>query len=273
MDKHIASAQNMLIKQCVLLTDKSRERRKQGLFLVEGQREIELAIRGNYHIKKLLYTSEIASEECIHGIKSKVKGDLECISITREIYAKLAYRSTTEGVVALFETRDLSVERLNIQTKNPLILVAEAPEKPGNIGALLRTADAAKADLVLIANPKTDMYNPNIIRSSVGTVFTNSIATGSTEEIIEFLQKNKTSIYCAALQASVPYHTQDFTKSTAIVVGTEATGLSESWLANSTQNIIIPMSGQIDSMNVSVAAGILIFEAKRQRGFYVRCEV
>jgi TrmH family RNA methyltransferase len=148
-----------------------------------------------------------------------------------------------------------------------LILVAEAPEKPGNIGALLRTADAANVDAVIIANPKTDIYNPNIIRSSVGCVFTNQIATGSTTEIIKFLKGLNIDIYCAELKASVNYHTQDYTKPAAIVVGTEATGLSDEWLQHSTQNIIIPMQGEIDSMNVSVAAGILIFEAKRQRQF------
>ena len=148
-----------------------------------------------------------------------------------------------------------------------MILVAEAPEKPGNIGALLRTADAANVDAVLLANPKTDMFNPNIIRSSVGCVFTTNIGTASTSEIISYLKNNNINIYAAALQASVNYDTIDFKKPSAIVVGTEATGLSEEWLHNSTQNIIIPMQGEIDSMNVSVAAGILIFEAKRQRRF------
>ena len=122
-------------------------------------------------------------------------------------------------------------------------MVAEAPEKPGNIGALLRTADAANVDAVIIANPKTDLYNPNIIRSSVGCLFTNHIATGSTSEIIAFLKENNIAIYCAALQASVDYHTQDFTKASAIVVGTEARGLSDEWMKQSHQNIIIPMQG------------------------------
>ena len=143
----------------------------------------------------------------------------------------------------------------------------QAEDRQGNIGALLRTADAANVDAVIIANPKTDIYNPNIIRNSVGCLFTNNIATGSTEEIISFLKKHNIGIYCAALQASVSYHTLDYSSASAIVVGTEAVGLSDAWLANSTQNIIIPMGGEIDSMNVSVAAGILIFEARRQRGF------
>ncbi len=165
------------------------------------------------------------------------------------------------------KSKNLSLDHIQLTTKNPLILIAEAPEKPGNIGALLRTADAANVDAVIIANPKTDLYNPNSIRSSVGCLFTNQIAIGTTQDIISFLKKNTINIYCAELQASVDYHTQDYTQATAIVVGTEATGLSADWLTHSTQNIIIPMQGEIDSMNVSVAAGILIFEAKRQRSF------
>lgn len=277
MHKNITSFQNPLIKQIVLLQDKSRERRKLGLFIIEGMREISLAIKGGYLMKTLLFCSEIISEEEIFTLKESANSETEFIEISSEIYEKLAYRGSTEGVLAIAHTKDLNLSKLVISAplndrsqsgaEGPLILIAEAPEKPGNIGALLRTADAANVDAVIIANPKTDMYNPNIIRSSVGCLFTNKVATGSTSEIISFLKENNINIYCAALQASVPYHTCDFKKSTAIVVGTEATGLSDEWLQNSTQNIIIPMQGEIDSLNVSVAAGILIFEAKRQRGF------
>ena len=146
-------------------------------------------------------------------------------------------------------------------------MVAEAPEKPGNIGALLRTADAADLDAVIIADPKGDLYNPNIIRSSVGCVFTNNIAIGSTNEVISYLKKGDISIFCAALSASENYTNIDFTEATAIVVGTESEGLTSEWLDNSDQNIVIPMQGEIDSMNVSVSAAILIFEALRQRNF------
>ena len=143
----------------------------------------------------------------------------------------------------------------------------ESIEKPGNIGAMLRTADAANIDAVFIADAKSDLFNPNIIRSSVGCVFTNQIAADSTENIIQYLQSINIKMYSAALQASKRYDTIDFKAPTAIIVGTEATGLSQEWLDQSEENIIIPMQGQIDSMNVSVAAAILIFEAKRQRNF------
>jgi len=264
MIKEISSPQNPLIKQLVLLKEKSRERKKTGLFLIEGKREIMLAIKGGYEIETVLFNPEIITKEEVTELTNRQS---TCIEISKVVFQKLAYRDTTEGILAIAKSKIHTVEDLKINTKNPLILIAEAPEKPGNIGALLRTADAANLDAVIIANPKSDLYNPNIIRSSVGCVFTNNIAMGSTTEIIHFLKANDINIYCAALQASVEYQTQDYSNPTAIVVGTEATGLSDEWLENSTQNIIIPMQGEIDSMNVSVAAGILTFEAKRQRQF------
>lgn len=263
MHKHISSLQNPAIKKLLQLQEKSRTRKKEGLFVIEGLREIRLAIKGGYIIKELYFNAELISSEEVKALNHSDK--TEVIELSTEVYEKVAYRGSTEGVIAIAQIKDLSLKNVNLQSKNPLILVAEAPEKPGNIGALLRTADAAAVDAVFIANPKTDMFNPNIIRSSVGCVFTNQIATGSTSEIIAFLKERKIAIFGAALQASVPYDEIDYTKASAIVVGTEATGLSEEWLENTTQNIIIPMQGEIDSMNVSVAAGILIFEAKRQR--------
>ena len=264
MTKEISSIHNPLIKSLYQLKVKSKARQKNGAFLIEGQREIGLALKGGYHIQSIIFQSDIISEE---EVLTLVPSAIEKISVSKDVYEKLAYRDSTQGMIAHAKTKSQSIVNLEITSNNPLILVAEAPEKPGNIGALLRTADAANVDAVIIANPITDLYNPNIIRSSVGCVFTNQIATGSTEEIIEFLKINHINIFCAELKASVAYHTQDYTKPAAIVVGTEATGLSDEWLENSTQNIIIPMQGEIDSMNVSVAAGILIFEAKRQRGF------
>lgn len=191
----------------------------------------------------------------------------ELAAVSKEVYGKLAYRETTEGVIAVAKAKTNTLDTFGPDSQNPLILVAEAPEKPGNIGALLRTADAANLDGVIIANPRTDLYNPNIIRSSVGCVFTNNIAMGSTEEVIAFLKNRNIAIFCAALSASIPYTDADFNGASALVVGTESTGLSEEWLDNSHQNLIIPMRGEIDSMNVSVSAAIIIFEALRQRGF------
>ncbi|RZJ36294.1 MAG: RNA methyltransferase [Flavobacterium sp.] len=258
--KQITSIQNPLVKSLALLQEKSRARRDSGTFLIEGRRELSLAVKAGYRLKSILFCPDYISQSEVAAISS----DAEVIEITREVYSKLAYRDTTEGVIAVAFSKDLSLSNLRLK-ENPLILVAEAPEKPGNIGALLRTADAAALDAVLIADPKGDLYNPNIVRSSVGGLFTNNIATGSSTEIIDFLNQNKISIYAAALQDSQPYYQQDFTSATAIVVGTESTGLSNIWRKAAKQNIRIPMEGEIDSMNVSVAAAILLFEAKRQR--------
>lgn len=264
MIKTITSLQNPLIKQLVLLKEKSRERKKSNSFLIEGKRELSLAIKGGYKIETLLFLPDLFSES---EAKAMSRYGIDIIEISRDIFKKLAHRDTTEGVIALVQSKSHHLEDLNFSSKNPLILVAEAPEKPGNIGALLRTADAANLDAVIIANPKSDLYNPNIIRSSVGCVFTTKIALASSVETISYLKKFNFSIYSAILQESEPYYSQDYTLPTALAVGTEATGLTEQWREASIENIHIPMQGVIDSMNVSVAAGILIFEARRQRDF------
>jgi len=265
MYRQILSPQNATVKQLFQLREKSRNRKKEQLFLIEGIQEIVLALEGKYVITEIYICFDILTIEDFENQFSKYISNVSITEISVEVYEKLAYRTSTEGILAVAKWRDLSLANLQLESKIPLLLIAEAPEKPGNIGALLRTADAANVDAVIIANPRTDMYNPNIIRSSVGCVFTNRIATGSTTEIIDYLKTQKINIFSAILQEALPYTTQDFTKPAAIVVGTEHNGLSEEWRISSTQNIIIPMSGSVDSMNVSVAAGILIFEAKRQR--------
>ncbi|TRO66892.1 TrmH family RNA methyltransferase [Christiangramia sabulilitoris] len=269
MLKQISSPQNKEIKWLIQLQEKSRNRKKEGLFVVEGLREISLALKGGYSPLHFYFLPEkVDFEQLLKFSKINTEQPAVITELTGDVYERIAYRGSTEGIMAVFRTKNHLLENLEFRQSNPLILVAEAPEKPGNIGAILRTADAAAVDAVIIANPKTDLYNPNIIRSSVGCIFTNKIATGTTSEIIKFLQQQNINIFSAALQASQPYHEVDFTGPTAIVMGTEATGLSDEWLDNSTQNILIPMHGEIDSMNVSVAAGILIFEAKRQRITY-----
>lgn len=246
-----------------MLQEKAKARKQSGTFLIEGKREIELAIKGNYEIETILFLPELISKEQIIKL---TYDKIDFIEINKEVYQKLAYRETTEGLIAVAKTKSLKLSDLELPN-NPLILVMESIEKPGNIGAMLRTCDAANIDAVIIANPKTDLYNPNIVRSSVGCLFTNQIASGTTEEVISFLKSKSITIYGATLQNSNSYYTKNYSTPTALVVGTEATGLSESWRDESIQNIIIPMQGEIDSMNVSVAAAILLFEAKRQRGF------
>ena len=262
MIKLIESPQNPLIKQLIQLKEKSRERKQLGLFLLEGKRELSLAIKGSYKIKTLLFYSDLFSKsEAI----SLSKYNIEIIEISKVVFQKLAHRDTTEGIIAVVHSKSHQLEELKLKSKNPLILVAESIEKPGNIGALLRTADAAHIDAVIIANPKSDIYNPNSIRSSIGCIFTTEIALASNQDTIAFLKKYNFNIFSAILQKAEPYYMQDYTLPTAIVVGTEAIGLTQAWRNAATQHIKIPMQGNINSMNVSVAAGILIFEAVRQR--------
>jgi TrmH family RNA methyltransferase len=269
--KHISSPHNAIIRHVEQLQRKSKSRKKEGLFIIEGQREVLLATRGNFIIEQLLICGSILlakdlfTEDDVYK-KLEIDARPEIISVTEEVYEKMAYRSGTEGCLAFAKAKSQQLSDLLLK-ENPLILIAESTEKPGNLGALLRTADAAKVDAVIIANPTADLYNPNVIRSSVGGVFTVPTAVASTSEVVAFLQQKNISLYAATLQSSERYDKIDYTSSSAIAVGTEATGLSEEIRAAAKANIIIPMSGEIDSMNVSVSAAILIFEAKRQRNF------
>jgi TrmH family RNA methyltransferase len=261
--KELTSTNNQFVKDLIQLRDKSRLRKKTKEFVFEGLRELSLALKGGYTIKSVLFCEQLLSEVKLLEV---LKGtDAEVIKVSVEVYKKMAYRDSTEGVIVHALSKDHSIDNLKLEKENSLILVCQSIEKPGNVGAMLRTADAANIDLVILADPLSDIYNSNVIRSSVGCVFTNKVVSGETQQIIKFLKENNISIYSAALSASKPYHSVDFSKSSAIVVGTEATGLSREWLDASDQNIIIPMEGEIDSMNVSVSAAIILFEAKRQR--------
>ncbi len=256
----ITSLQNPWIKKVRVLKEKSRERKKTGQIVIEGRREVALALKGGYTIDTVFYCPDI------FGSSEFLPPHHHMIQLSRPVYERVAHRGSTEGILVIAKAKEHSLEHLKLK-KNPLILVAEAPEKPGNVGALLRTADAANLDAVCIANPKSDLYNPNIIRSSVGCVFTTQVAMGSSEQIIHFLKQHEIKIYCAALSAAKDYISCDFTRATALVVGTESEGLEPLWLEQADQNIRIPMRGEIDSMNVSVSAAILIFEAIRQREY------
>ena len=231
---------------------------------MEGLREIAIAVKNGYEITSLLICFDFISDGAVNKLKAQLPHNVELIEISRDVYQKIAYRDSTEGIVAVAKMKTHGLSDLRLP-ENPLIVVLESPEKPGNIGAVLRTADAAHADAVIIADARTDLYNPNIVRSSVGALFTNRVATATSEETISFLKQHHIAVYSAILQEAVPYYTVDFKKGSAIVMGTEATGLTSLWREESDANIIIPMEGQIDSMNVSVATAVLIFEAKRQR--------
>lgn len=262
--KQVSSTQNQLVKDILQLQDKSKARKKTSKFIIEGYREINFALKNGYQVQQILFCFDFFDETLLKPFEKQIDPSIELIEVNKEVYQKIAYRESTEGIIAISKIKDHKLEDLSLQ-KNPLIVVLESLEKPGNIGAILRTVDAAKIDAVIIADAKTDLYNPNIVRSSVGAIFTNNIAVASSEDVINYLKKKNIAIYSAILQEAVPYYSVNYQNGSAIVMGTEATGLTKVWRDESTKNIIIPMEGQIDSMNVSVAAAVLIFEAKRQR--------
>ncbi len=258
----ITSAQNPKIKNLLAL-EKPRERRKQGLFVIEGRKETGLALQGGYKIGNLFFCEELITPQELEELSPD---DKLLIPVSKEVFNKIAVRENSGGVLAVAEQKTHRLHDIRL-SRNPLILVLESIEKPGNLGAILRTADAANLDAVIICDPQTDFYNPNVIRSSIGCVFTNQVASATSEETLRWLETNGITPYSTYLKASKPYHTVDFKKPSAIVMGTEATGLSNVWITENQHPIIIPMGGRIDSMNVSTAAAVIVFEARRQRGF------
>jgi TrmH family RNA methyltransferase len=257
----ITSTQNPKVKSLLAL-EKPRERRRQQLFVIEGKKEIALALQAGYTIGNLFYCVDLFPETDLASIGV---ADKFLVPVSQDVFDKLAIRENSGGVIAVAQMKTHRLEEIKLPA-NPLILVLEAVEKPGNLGAILRTADAAGLDAVVICDPQTDLYNPNVVRSSVGCVFTQPTATATSEETLAWLKKNKVRIFCTYLAASKPYHETDYRGPSAIVMGAESTGLSDQWIKQSKANIIIPMRGKIDSMNVSTAAAVVVFEANRQRG-------
>ena len=316
----ITSLQNPKVKEVVLLQEKSREREKTGLFPVEGIREVSACIDSGFEIDSVFLCDEILhpgtnlsgknlvlpsspedesasnptgyDRSTINEIL-KIIPENKIFRVSSNVYEKIAYRSSTEGILALAKARRTTLEDLHnlissgistsktsaskasaskasasgtpSEASRPLIIVAEAVEKPGNLGAILRTADAVGATAVIFANPRTDLYNPNLIRASLGGVFTQTIVCCKSEDAIAFLKSHGIKRYTAQLQDSVPYYNTDMTKPCAIALGSEADGLTDIWRQSSDRKIMIPMLGRLDSLNVSVSAAILCYEALRQR--------
>lgn len=256
----ITSARNERIRQVLELQEKSRTRRALGLFVVEGRRELEHCLEAGYEIDSVFWCPEILPELPLELIG----GDVPVSELTAELYGKIAYRGGTEGLVARVKARPHTLEDLTLKD-NPLIVVLESVEKPGNLGAVFRSADAAGADAVIICDPLTDLYNPNLIRSSIGGVFTVQSAVCDSASAISWLKARGMKILTAQLQDSSWYYDVDMKGGTAIVIGTEATGLTEQWREAADAHIRIPMLGALDSLNASVSAAILLFEAVRQR--------
>jgi len=260
----ITSAQNPKIKNLLLLQEKSKARREQGLFVVEGRRELEHCIEAGYSVRTVFVCNEIAGQADNDLRHARPDRASQIIEIPEALYRKVAYRESTEGIIAEVEYKERKLSDLRLP-ENPLVMVLESVEKPGNLGAVLRSADAAGADAVLICDPLTDLYNPNLIRASIGAVFTVPTVACSSEEAIAFLQDRGIQILTAQLQDSSLYYDIDMRRGTALVMGTESTGLTDQWRKAASAHIRIPMLGRLDSLNVSVSAAILLFEAVRQR--------
>ena len=251
----VSSPKNPKIKDLVSLQEKSSIRRETGLFVVEGRREIEHALESGYKIDTLFYCPELGGTQ--HPAD-------KLIEVPAAVYERIAYRGTTEGEIAEFREKSVSLKDI-VLGRNPLVVVLESVEKPGNLGAVLRSADAAGADAVIICDPLTDLYNPNLIRASLGAVFTRQVVSTTSEEAVEWLKKKKIQILTAQLQDSEWYYDTDMKRGTALVIGTESTGLTDIWRNAADAHIKIPMLGSLDSLNASVSAAILLFEAVRQR--------
>jgi TrmH family RNA methyltransferase len=260
----ITSLQNPHIKNIVKLS-KARGRKEQGVFVLEGARELSLALAAGYETRSVFVCQELFAKSDYPDVLSSIGEQLK-IEVSEQVFDKIAYREGSDGLLALMKPKSHSLADLRLP-KEPFIIVLEAVEKPGNLGAILRTADAARADAVVVCDPLTDVYNPNAIRSSVGCVFTVPLAVCSSEEALNWLKANHIQSFAAELQAAEWYHEADFRKASAIVMGTEADGLTPFWLQNADKHIKIPMRGKIDSLNVSVSTAVITFEAMRQRGF------
>ena len=249
----ITSVQNARIKHVVALQLKSSLRREKGLFVVEGQREIEHCIACGYEITELFVIDSLG-----------YSGGIPATVVTPQVYEKMAYRERTEGIIAVAKCKEHRLDDLHLKEK-PLVVVIESVEKPGNLGAILRTAEAAGVDAVMVCDPLTDLYNPNLIRASIGGVFSVPVAVCNSKDCIAFLKAHKIRILTAQLQDSYDYYDYDMHEATAIVMGTESTGLTQQWREAADAHIRIPMLGRLDFLNVSVSAAILMYEAVRQR--------
>ena len=265
----ITSVQNARVKHVTALQQKSSLRREEGLFVVEGQREIGHCIACGYEIVELF---TVDYTDGFNGLASKstINNKLSTINynVSPQVYEKMAYRGSTEGMIAVVKCKNHALSAVSTQLsmhKNPLIVVLESVEKPGNLGAILRTAEAANVDAVIVCDPLTDLYNSNLIRASIGGVFSVPVAVCTSKECISFLKEHKVRILTAQLQDAYDYYDYDMRQATAIVMGTESTGLSQQWRDAADVHIRIPMLGRLDSLNVSVSAAILMYEAVRQR--------
>ncbi len=258
----IASLSNPKVKNLIRL-GKGRGKDRKEAFVFEGVKEIELALEAGIEVHSFFYCADIVDQDLLDAFVARIDSE-KVFEITPAIFSRVAYRESTGGMLVVGKSKYLTLEELNLSS-NPVVLVLESVEKPGNLGGILRTADAAGVDVVLICDPLTDLYNPNIIRSSLGTIFTKQVVACTNDEAIKWLKEREIKIFATDLNTDRDYQQADYSIPCAIVMGTEHDGLSKQWLHAADRRIKIPMKGKIDSMNVSTAAAVLVFEVLRQR--------
>jgi TrmH family RNA methyltransferase len=256
--KHITSVQNALIKKVLRLRSSPTERRESGLMLVEGRDEIRLALQAGHEAEHLILAPDLAGSDT--GVPAKAH-----TTVSARVFERIAYRENPDGWLAILPTPQADLGDMKLKA-NPLLLVLEGVEKPGNLGAALRSADAAGVDGLIVADARTDIYGPNVVRASRGTIFSVPTAIATSEAALNYLRQHGMGICAADPQALFPYTRQDMRGPTALVFGTESTGLSEIWLREADARVRIPMLGRVNSLNVSIAAALLMYEAVRQRG-------
>ncbi len=259
----LTSLQNARVKHVVRLRQR-RAREREGRFVVEGRRELERAFDAGAAIEAVFHCDALhrgAPERDL--IRRLGRADIELVATSAEAFRKMSYRQGPDGVLGVALSPPLGLDRLG-DSSDSLWLVVEGIEKPGNLGAMLRSADAAGAG-VIVADPKTDVFNPNVIRASIGTLFTVPLAVATGDEVRGWLQARAISPVTATPEANVPYTEADLTGDIAFVIGTEHTGVSPAWRSAGSASLSIPMSGDADSVNAAMAATILLFEARRQR--------
>lgn len=263
MTELLTSLNNPKIKNVVKLQQKSAERKAQNLTVVEGLREIKQALNSGLVCHSAFICEKIACDETVEFMSNSLNEN-SIYFISDQIFEKLAYRDNSDGVIVLIDPQFLSLDEI-ILTQNPLILILESVEKPGNLGALLRTADAAGVDAILVCDEKTDLFNPNTIRASLGAIFSKQVVTCTDHEAMEWLRNHHIAVFSAALPSETGCYDVDLTRPAAIVMGSEANGLSKFWIDQADEVIMIPMFGKVDSLNVSASAAIILYEAVRQR--------
>ena len=258
MSERITSLQNPRVRYLTSLKKENR-RKKEGVIVVEGIRENKHALENGFEATTFFYCPEILHKRSFENFIQSYSKQAEVFEIPVQVYEKVAYRESTEGIIGIYKTPSNELSGLKL-SQNPLLLVTESVEKPGNLGALLRTADAANLDAVIVCGQNTDIYNPNVIRSSIGCVFTRQVISCTADAVIEWLKKKKIKIISTHLGGKTLYYNADFREPTAIIAGNEATGLSPVWKEVSDELIIIPMKGQNDSLNVSVSSAVVVFD-------------